>query len=68
MAGFFGYQNEQFALSQQIGELVLFPAVRELSESSILVATGFSCRQQILDATGRRALHPAEVLQSHLLD
>ncbi len=67
MAGSFGYEAEHFALSQQIGELVLFPAVRATPEDTLLVASGTSCRHQIQDGTHRRALHPAEVLHAALL-
>jgi Fe-S oxidoreductase len=66
MAGSFGYEAEHFALSQQIGELVLFPAVRSAPAETLVVAPGTSCRHQIKDATGRRALHPAEVLHAAL--
>lgn len=66
MAGSFGYEKEHFALSQRVGELVLFPAVREAGEATILVAPGTSCRHQILDGTGRKALHPVEVLLNAL--
>ena len=62
MAGSFGYEKEHYAISQQIGELVLFPAVRSAGEETILAAPGTSCRHQIKDATGRKALHPVEVL------
>ncbi|MDB6167741.1 MAG: glpC [Verrucomicrobia bacterium] len=62
MAGSFGYEAEHFAISQQIGELVLFPAVRATPADTLLAAPGTSCRHQIKDATGRRALHPAEIL------
>jgi FAD/FMN-containing dehydrogenase/Fe-S oxidoreductase len=62
MAGSFGYEKEHFDLSQRVGELVLFPAVREAPAETILVAPGTSCRHQILDGTGRRAQHPVEVL------
>ncbi|MEX0325863.1 MAG: FAD-binding and (Fe-S)-binding domain-containing protein [Puniceicoccaceae bacterium] len=62
MAGSFGYEKEHFELSQRVGELVLFPAVREVEEATILVAPGTSCRHQIHDGTGRTALHPVEVL------
>ncbi|MEI7550773.1 MAG: FAD-linked oxidase C-terminal domain-containing protein [Verrucomicrobiota bacterium] len=67
MAGSFGYEAEHFALAQQIGELVLFPAVRATPEDTLLVASGTSCRHQIKDGTHRRALHPAEVLHAALL-
>lgn len=67
MAGSFGYEAEHFALSQQIGELVLFPAVRSATSDTIIAAAGTSCRHQIKDGTGRRALHPAEILHDALL-
>ncbi len=66
MAGSFGYEAEHFALSQQIGELVLFPAVRAAAPDTIVCAPGTSCRHQIKDATGRLALHPAEILHAAL--
>jgi FAD/FMN-containing dehydrogenase/Fe-S oxidoreductase len=62
MAGSFGYEAEHFTLSQQIGELVLFPAVRSAGADEIVAASGTSCRHQIKDGTGRRARHPAEIL------
>ncbi|HET9065219.1 MAG TPA: FAD-linked oxidase C-terminal domain-containing protein [Gemmatimonadales bacterium] len=62
MAGSFGYEREHYDLSMQIGELVLFPAVRGASEGTIIVAPGTSCRHQILDGTGWRTRHPVEVM------
>jgi Fe-S oxidoreductase len=62
MAGSFGYEAEHYDLSQKIGELVLFPAVRSTPQDETVCAPGTSCRHQIHDATGRRALHPAEIL------
>ncbi len=62
MAGSFGYEQEHYALSMQVGELALFPQVRKLPEEAVLVAPGTSCRHQVLDGTGKKALHPAEVL------
>ena len=62
MAGSFGYEKEHYDVSMQIGELVLFPAVRQQEESTIIAAPGTSCRHQIKDGTGRKALHPVEVL------
>jgi FAD/FMN-containing dehydrogenase/Fe-S oxidoreductase len=62
MAGSFGYEKEHYSLSQQIGELVLLPAVRNSAEDVIIAAPGTSCRHQIRDGTGRKALHPVEVL------
>jgi Fe-S oxidoreductase len=64
MAGSFGYEREHFEVSMQIGELVLFPAVRAAATDTILAAPGTSCRHQILDGTGRQALHPAEILHA----
>ncbi len=66
MAGSFGYEAEHFDLSQQIGELVLFPAVRAAAREVVIVAPGTSCRHQIKDATGRIAQHPVEILHAAL--
>ena len=63
LAGPFGYRQEHYGISLQIGEHGLLPAVRKESADSLIVANGFSCRQQIAHATGRDALHPAEVLR-----
>ena len=67
MAGSFGYEKEHFELSQKVGELVLFPAVRSTNAETIIAAPGTSCRHQIKDGTGRKALHPVEVLFDALL-
>jgi Fe-S oxidoreductase len=67
MAGSFGYEEEHFALSQQIGELVLFPAVRSAAAATLIAAPGTSCRHQIKDGTGRIALHPVEILHAALI-
>ena len=67
MAGSFGYEKEHWAVSQQIGELVLFPAVRSTPSDTMIAAPGTSCRHQIKDATGRIALHPAEILADALV-
>ncbi len=61
MAGSFGYEAEHYDISMKIGEQVLFPAVREADEQTIIVAAGTSCRHQIKDGTGRKAVHPIEV-------
>jgi FAD/FMN-containing dehydrogenase/Fe-S oxidoreductase len=66
MAGSFGYEKEHYDLSMEIGELVLFPAVRDLPEGAILVAPGTSCRHQIKDGTKAKSYHPAEVLWESL--
>jgi FAD/FMN-containing dehydrogenase/Fe-S oxidoreductase len=62
MAGSFGYEVEHYDVSQQIGELVLFPAVRQTDAETLIAAPGTSCRHQITDGTGRKALHPVEIL------
>jgi len=64
MAGSFGYEKEHYALSQQIGNLVLFPAVRAAEAETIIAAPGTSCRHQIHDGTGRKSLHPIEILHA----
>ncbi len=72
MAGSFGYEAEHYEVSMKVGELVLFPAVRALKSGGdfnsppdldeTVAAPGTSCRHQILDGTGRKALHPVELL------
>lgn len=66
MAGPFGFAASTFGVSQAIGERVLLPAIRNTSPDTLIVADGFSCQEQIEHATGRRALHLAEVLQRAL--
>jgi FAD/FMN-containing dehydrogenase/Fe-S oxidoreductase len=65
MAGFFGYARERAAMSRRIAEHGLLPAIGAAGDVD-LVAPGVSCRHQILDLTGRRALHPMEYLASRL--
>jgi FAD/FMN-containing dehydrogenase/Fe-S oxidoreductase len=67
MAGAFGYEAEHYEISMQIGELTLFPAIREADDTTIIAAPGTSCRHHIKDGTGRIALHPIEVLWDALL-
>ena len=67
MAGSFGYEKEHYDVSMQIGELVLFPAIRKLNDEVIIAAPGTSCRHQIKDGTKRKAKHPAEILFDALL-
>jgi FAD/FMN-containing dehydrogenase/Fe-S oxidoreductase len=62
MAGSFGYEKEHYDLSMQIGELVLFPTVRKQPKEVIIAAAGTSCRHQIKDGTGRKSLHPVEII------
>jgi Fe-S oxidoreductase len=67
MAGSFGYEKEHYDLSIKIGELVLFPTIRKQPEEVIIAAPGTSCRHQIHDGTGRKALHPVEILWQALV-
>ena len=66
MAGSFGYEKEHFELSNQVGELILFPEIRKSDGKTIISAPGTSCRHHIKDGTGRVALHPAVVLYNAL--
>jgi Fe-S oxidoreductase len=64
LAGSFGYEKgERYDVSMKAGERILLPAVRSAPEDALIVADGFSCRQQIAHATNRRALHLAQVIQ-----
>jgi FAD/FMN-containing dehydrogenase/Fe-S oxidoreductase len=63
MAGAFGFEKEKYPISLAIGELELLPAVRRAPEDWLIIANGFSCREQIQQCTGRSALHLAEVIQ-----
>ena len=63
MAGPFGFERGKYEISQAVGERVLLPAVRGAGPDAVIVADGFSCREQIWQGTGRRALHLAEVMR-----
>jgi FAD/FMN-containing dehydrogenase/Fe-S oxidoreductase len=63
MAGSFGFEKDKYTISMRIGERVLLPAVRGAAPDALVVADGFSCREQIAQGAGRQALHLAEVLQ-----
>jgi Fe-S oxidoreductase len=62
MAGGFGFLKESYEVSMKAGERVLLPAVRSAGDA-LVIADGFSCREQIRQATGHHALHLAEVLR-----
>ncbi len=62
MAGSFGYEKEHYELSMKVGELVLFPEIRQTPEETLICAPGRSCRHQIKDGTGRKSYHPVEIL------
>ncbi|MBO0789227.1 MAG: FAD-binding oxidoreductase, partial [Actinobacteria bacterium] len=63
MAGSFGYeQGERYEVSRACGERVILPAVRDAPADTLIIADGFSCREQIAQGTGRRPVHLAQVL------
>jgi len=66
MAGSFGFEHDKYEVSTAIGELELLPSVRGADPSYLIIADGFSCREQIAQATDRHALHLAEILQMAL--
>ena len=66
MAGSFGYENEHYDISMQMGEDTLFPKIRATDIETAIAAAGTSCRHQIFDGTNRKALHPATILRACL--
>jgi hypothetical protein len=66
MAGAFGFEEEKYDISVSIGEMDLLPAVRKAAPETLIIADGFSCREQIAQCTDRHAMHIAEVLQMAL--
>jgi len=66
MAGSFGFEQDKYAVSMAVGELELLPAVRRAPLDSLIIANGFSCREQIAHGTARHAFHLAEVIQMAL--
>ncbi len=68
MAGSFGYDKKTYAISMKIAELKLLPAIRDTEQSTLLAASGTSCRQQIYDGTNREVQHPVEILYEALID
>jgi hypothetical protein len=63
MAGSFGFEKEHYDVSIKVGERVLLPAVRSAAKDTLIIADGFSCREQIAQTTDRQALHLAQVIQ-----
>lgn len=66
MAGSFGFEAENYDVSVRVGERALLPSVREAPADTLVIADGFSCREQVADLTGRGALNVAQVLQMAL--
>lgn len=66
MAGAFGYEKDKYAVSIEIANLNLIPYIQHLAENEIIIANGTSCRHQIMELTGRRALHPIEYVHDSI--
>ncbi len=67
MAGYFGYEKgDHYDVSLKAGERVLLPAVRKAADTTLVIADGFSCREQIEQETDRKGLHLAQMLQMAL--
>ena len=66
MAGSFGYEEEHYKVSMQMGEDTLFPKIRTTNADALIAAAGTSCRHQIFDGTSRKAQHPVTILKSCL--
>lgn len=67
MCGSFGYEDKHYDMSMAIGELVVFPTVRNTDDKTVLAVPGTSCRHQIKDGTGRIGHHPIEILRDAVL-
>ena len=68
MAGAFGYGADTHEASMAMAELSLLPAVRKSAADTVIAADGFSCRHQIADRSGRKAVHVAVVLAQAMRD
>jgi Fe-S oxidoreductase len=68
MAGSFGYTRDHYEVSRAIGERRLLPVARNVDANTVLVASGVSCRHQIADFAGTRAVHAAELLKSLIVE
>ncbi|MCJ8330386.1 MAG: FAD-binding oxidoreductase, partial [Lentisphaeria bacterium] len=66
MAGAFGYEEEHYEISMKIANQRLFPAIKEASDNTVIVANGHSCRCQIYDGLDKKAVHIAQLLETHL--
>lgn len=68
MAGSFGYEANHYEVSQQVGELVLFPKLRATEDDALICAHGFSCRHQIADGVSMKAWHTAEIIRGAMIE
>ena len=66
MAGSFGYHKDNYEISMEIGEQVLFPAVKDLPADALICSPGFSCRHQIMDGVEREGVHPAVIVDRYI--
>jgi FAD/FMN-containing dehydrogenase/Fe-S oxidoreductase len=63
MSGAFGFDRDKYQVSMKIGERELLPAVRQADADTLIIANGYSCREQIAQGTGRTSMHIAEVVK-----
>lgn len=68
MAGSFGYEKEHYEVSQQVGNLILYPHLKKAATTTMIAASGTSCRHQIKDGLDKHALHPVEILYDALVN
>ncbi len=66
MAGAFGFENDKYEVSQTLAERVMLPKVRQARDDTVILANGFSCREQIEQGSGRKTRHIAEVIAQQL--
>ncbi len=67
MAGSFGYEQEHYEVSMQMGEDTLFPKLRKIENGTVIVASGTSCRHQIKDGSQKQSFHAVSVLRKAML-
>ncbi len=63
MAGAYGFERDHYGVATAVGERVLLPSVRNAADDTLIIADGYSCREQIAQSTDRQALHPVEVMR-----
>jgi Fe-S oxidoreductase len=66
LAGSFGFEKGKYELSRAIGERHLLPAIRSAPEDTLLIANGFSCREQMRLVPGANPLHLSQVIHRAL--
>ncbi|MFL2755705.1 MAG: (Fe-S)-binding protein [Dehalococcoidia bacterium] len=66
MAGSFGFDKSHYDISMDIGEMTLFPRIREESDDVIIISEGVSCRQQIQEGTKRNSKHIVQILADYI--